>query len=100
ASGQLRTPVRAPIANAFAERFVRTVRSECRDHGLVYGHRHLEWVLRAHVTHYMEERPQQRLGLATPLGRTVPVRNGGSTEERRDTLGGSSTVPMGRLPPT
>ena len=84
----VRTPVRAPRANAFAERFVRSVRSECLDPVLVYGRRHLEWVLRAYVTHYMEERPHRGLGLATPLGRTVPVRNGRSTVERRDILGG------------
>ena len=64
----IRTPVRAPKANAFAERFVRTVRSECLDHVLVYGRRHLDRVLRAYVTYYTEQRPHRGLDLATPAG--------------------------------
>jgi transposase InsO family protein len=46
------TPVRAPKANAIAERFVRTVRSECLDWLLILNHRHLEGVLRVYVDHY------------------------------------------------
>jgi transposase InsO family protein len=41
----IRTPVRSPRANAFAERWVRTVREECLDHLLVYSRRHLESML-------------------------------------------------------
>jgi transposase InsO family protein len=86
----IRTPIRAPKANAFAERFVRTVRSECLDHVLVYGPRHLDRVLRAYVTHYTEQRPHRGLNLATPRGgSSSPARH---TErrriDRRDVLGG------------
>jgi len=42
----IRTPVRAPNANAYAERWVRTVRADCLDHLLIVGRRHLERVLR------------------------------------------------------
>jgi putative transposase len=86
----IRTPIRAPRANAFAERFVRTVRRKCLDHLLIYGRRHLERVLQAYVAHYDEERPHRGLGLAVPAGnRTPQVRRTTPTPvERRDVLGG------------
>jgi putative transposase len=59
-------PFRAPRANAVAERWVRTVRSECLDHLLIVGRRHLEQVLRAYLAHYNRERPHRSLALATP----------------------------------
>ncbi len=48
----IRTPIRAPKANAYAERLVRTVRGECLDWLLILGRRHLEHVLRTYVDHY------------------------------------------------
>jgi putative transposase len=85
----IRTPVRAPRANAFAERFVRTVRRECLAHVLIYGRRHLERVLGAYVAHYVDERPHRGLGLAVPAG-IRPAQVPGATRpvERRDVLGG------------
>jgi putative transposase len=53
----IHTPIRAPQANAYAERFVRTVRTECLDHLLILGSRHLERVLRIYIQHYTSERP-------------------------------------------
>ena len=47
----IRTPVRAPNANAFAERWLRTVRSDCLDRILILGRRHLEAVLRVYTNH-------------------------------------------------
>jgi hypothetical protein len=53
----IRTPVRAPKANAIAERFVRTVRSECLDWLLVFNRQHLERALCVFVDHYNRHRP-------------------------------------------
>jgi putative transposase len=52
----IHTPVQAPQANAYAERFVRTVRNECLDWLLILGRRHLEHVLRTYIQHYNQER--------------------------------------------
>jgi putative transposase len=60
------TPVRAPRANAFAERFVRTARTECLDWLLIVGRRHLEAVLRIYVQHYNRERPHRGLAFQPP----------------------------------
>jgi hypothetical protein len=87
--GVVRTPYRAPQANAFAERWVRTVRQECLDDVLVWGRGHLERVLRDYVHHYNAERPHRGLGLDCPIRRPTPTpTGGGGTVERRDRLGG------------
>jgi transposase InsO family protein len=62
----IRTPVRAPNANAYAERWVRTVRADCLDHLRILGRRHLEAVLRVYVRHYNGHRPHRALDLAPP----------------------------------
>jgi hypothetical protein len=59
----VKTPVRAPNANAVAERFVRTLRAECLDWLLILNRRHLERVLRVYVDHYNRERPHRALEL-------------------------------------
>ena len=67
----IRTPIRAPRANAFAERFVGTLRRECLDHVLIYGRRHFERVLQTYVAHYMKERPHRGLGCTRPRPSTA-----------------------------
>jgi putative transposase len=86
----IRTPIHAPRANAFAERFVRTVRRECLDHILIYGRLHLERVLQTYVAHYLEERPHRGLSLGVPAGNRTPLVRGTTRTpvERRDVLGG------------
>jgi putative transposase len=81
------TPVRAPQANAYAERFVRTIRTECLDWLLILGRRHLEHVLHTYVNHYNRERPHRGLALQPP--EAPPLRSPGSGDvHRRDRLGG------------
>ena len=60
------TPVQAPNANAYAERWIRTVRAECLDWLLIVGRGHLEQVLRVYVEHYNAHRPHRALGLQPP----------------------------------
>ena len=62
----IRSPVRAPRANAFAERFVSTVRRECLDRMLIFGRRHLERVLAEYIAHYNEHRPHRSLDQQAP----------------------------------
>ena len=68
----IRTPVRAPRANAFAERFVGTVRRECPDRMLILGRGHLERVLAEYVAHYNEHRPHRGLVQLAPLTVVLP----------------------------
>jgi putative transposase len=80
---------RAPKANAFAERFVGTVRRECLDWLLIVNHRHLEHVLRVFVDSYNSHRPHRSLQLASPvkIHRHQPVASSRGVK-RRDRLGG------------
>ena len=63
------TPVRAPNANAVAERVIGTLRRECLDHLIIFSDRHLRRVLREYVEHYNGLRPHRTLGLDSPDGR-------------------------------
>jgi hypothetical protein len=69
----LRTPVRAPRANAYAERWVGTVRREVLDWMLIFGCRQLRSVLGEYVDHYNGHRPHRALGQAPPLGPGEPA---------------------------
>jgi transposase InsO family protein len=84
----IETPIRAPQANAYAERFVRTVRAECLDWLLIVGRRHLEHVLRSYTIHYNRERPHRGLALLTPVPSDATDPPTVETVERRNRLGG------------
>jgi len=63
----IRTPVRAPPANSFAERYVGTLRRECLDHLLIHGEQHLRQILAEYEQHYNEHRPHQARNQRPPL---------------------------------
>ena len=86
----IKTPIRAPRANAYADRWVRTVREECLDWTLVLGRNHLEAVLRDYVRHYNQHRPHRglRLQVPAPLSAVTFAPPSFSGIGRRDVLGG------------
>jgi putative transposase len=89
----IRTPVRAPNANAYAERWVGSVRRECLDRLLIFNRHQLECVLRVYGRYYNEHRPHRALHLRPPtppaIATAVSTRASGAPKiERRDRLGG------------
>jgi len=86
----VRTPFRAPQANGVAERFVRTVRSECLDWLLILNDQHLGRVLDVFVAHYNGHRPHRALALTPPRPTRPPTALAWAEArvQRRDRLGG------------
>jgi hypothetical protein len=72
----IRNPVRAPNANAFAERWIRTVRNECLDKLLIFGEGHMRRVLCEYIAFYNSARPHQALAQQTPLPGATPIADG------------------------
>jgi putative transposase len=82
----IRLPVQSPNLNAYAERWVRTVREECLDRVIVLNENHLRWVLREFIRYYNGRRPHRSLDLRPPAG---PVEAPAEGEViRRQVLGG------------
>ena len=83
----VRCPVRAPNCNAFAERFVRSIKDECLDRMILFGERSLRRVLNEYIAHYHAERNHQGLG-----NRLLdPTHEAGSMDDpikNRERLGG------------
>ena len=63
---QARTPFRSPRANAIAERWVRSVRTECLDHVFIFNERHLQKVLAEYVGYFNHWRPHRSVGQCAP----------------------------------
>jgi putative transposase len=84
----IRTPIRAPRANAIAERFIGALRQECLDHLLITGPRHLDVVLHEYFQHFNTHRPHRSLDQRPPAGGTSPRSGAVIRVLRRDRLGG------------
>ena len=72
----IKTPVRSPRANSFAERYVGTLRRQCLDHLLIHGEQHLRRTLTEYARHYNEHRPHKSREQRPPLhdpGQAVDV---------------------------
>lgn len=82
----IKTPVRSPRANAYAERFVGTVRRECLDWVLIFGRHQLERVLVEFVSHYNSARPPRGVDLDAPI--PLPAPDTSRPVARIDRLGG------------
>ncbi len=82
----IHTPYQAPKANAFAERWVRSVRQECLDQILILNESHLRRVLTEYVTYYNSDRPHQGIHQQFPI--SGPQRQANGPIRRRDILGG------------
>ncbi len=80
----IRSPVRAPKANAIAERWVGTIRRECLDRLLILGLRHLETVLESYTAHYNQHRPHRTLGQHPP--EPGPLRSPATTAPHRQAV--------------
>lgn len=89
----IRTPIQAPNANAYMERWVGTVRRECLDRMLILGRRQLAHVLRIYIRHYNRSRPHRAHDLRPPDSAVAPLLRPVTTPhpqqvKRHDLLGG------------
>jgi len=82
----VQTPYQAPNANAYAERFVRSIKEECLTRVIPFGGRHLRGTIAEYVEHYHSERNHQ--GLDNALIDASPHRPTGTRIHRRPPLGG------------
>ncbi len=87
----VRLPFRSPNMNAHVERLIQSVRTECLDHFVVVGTRHLDHLLAEYINYHNRQRPHSSLGFATPMGRRPEARAGpvvAGTIRCRERLGG------------
>ena len=81
--------MRAPRANAIAERWIASARRECLDRMLITSERHLRLILDEYIDHYNTHRPHRALRQNSPAGRPHPPAPGANVRVlRRDRLGG------------
>ena len=86
---QVRTPFRSPRANAIAERWVRSVRTECLDHLFIFNERHLQKVLAEYVGYFNHWRPHRSIGQRAPCAAAISeCRSKGGKIIAKPVLGG------------
>jgi transposase InsO family protein len=85
----LRLPPSSPNLNAYAERFVRSIREECLSRITPLGERHLRHVISEYIEHFHTERNHQGLGNVIPVPNSIPARQSGAVV-RPERLGGLS----------
>ena len=83
----LKLPARSPNLNAFAERFVRSIKEECLDHLILFGERSLRHVLKEYLAHYHAERNHEGIGNVIPFP-DARVGAAGGEVEKSERLGG------------
>jgi len=84
----VKIPPRSPRANAYAERFVLTARTEVTDRMLIFGERHLRTILARYEAHYNGRRPHRSRQLHPPRPDYPPVDLSQERIKRRPVLGG------------
>ena len=90
----LKLPARSPNLNAYAERFVRSIKHECLDRLILFGEKSLRYVLREYISHYHAERNHQGIGNAIPFPDERLMKSGKIIKSQR--LGGLLNFYHGR----
>ena len=84
----IKTPVRSPRANSFAERYMGTLRRECLDHLLIHSEQHLRQILAEYAKHYNDHRPHQSREQRPPLHKPGETIDATARIERRQAVQG------------
>nr|WP_269821709.1 integrase core domain-containing protein [Haliangium ochraceum] len=82
----MRLPPRSPNLNAYAERFVRSVKSECLDKLVLLGERHLRSAVSEYSAHYHTERNRQ--GISSQIIQPTHISEQTGSIVARECLGG------------
>lgn len=83
----IRLPYRSPNLNAFAERWVQSLKYECLNHFMIFGESHLRYLIDEYVAHYHHERPHQGLG-NKPISTSARNAGANGSIRCRERLGG------------
>ena len=85
--GPIRLPPKSPNLNAYAERFVRSIKEECRHRVVPVGEVHLRLIVHEYVEHYQRERNHQRTRQPAPATTSPPPVRVDADVQRRERLG-------------